>query len=433
MVGERSVKRKAPGAQGVPTKGTEKKVRVAAPVKKVLKTPEPEVQAVQATKAKAEPKSKPAPVKGVLPVTAIKKAKDSGGGSVKKSKAAAAAPVKSVSKATPSKEAKPVKSGLKATTAAKPVKAETVPKAEAKATKAVKKAPKAEAKAPEAPKAAAKPVKAKPQTVKESKPSKGAQPAPLKSALAKPGAKKAKTLRIHEMPASDAVALDAPEGEEDDEEDAHLEGFSDEEGDSEEEDEEDDALASRAAPTAEEVVRLPSSRDDAVVRGRLEQAKRRHLQSGEEEDTGVVYIGRLPHGFFEEQLKAYFTQFGDVRRVRISRNKKTGHSKHYGFIEFDSREVAEIVVETMNNYLLDGHLIQMALIPKDEVDPNLWVGANRKFRKVPTDRVERVRRSRPRTDEERARVNKRLLQREAKRRAKLARAGIEYDFPGYQQ
>lgn len=28
----------------------------------------------------------------------------------------------------------------------------------------------------------------------------------------------------------------------------------------------------------------------------------------EQEDTGVVYIGRIPHGFFEHQMKSYFEQ-----------------------------------------------------------------------------------------------------------------------------
>ncbi|WFD30612.1 nucleolar protein [Malassezia sp. CBS 17886] len=212
----------------------------------------------------------------------------------------------------------------------------------------------------------------------------------------------------------------------------HLHGFPPLEGDSDEEDEEDDALANRAAPTVDEVVRLPSSRDDKVVRQRLDQVKRRQAQRQEETEPGVVYVGRLPHGFFEEQLRAYFSQFGDIRRLRLSRNKKTGHSKHYGFIEFASLEVAEIVVETMNNYLIDGHLLQLASVPQDEVDPNLWIGANRTYRRIPTDRIERVRRASAQTPEARHRVNARLLQREKKRRAALAASGIEYDFPGYQ-
>lgn len=208
-----------------------------------------------------------------------------------------------------------------------------------------------------------------------------------------------------------------------------LAGFSD--NGSEDEDEEDDALASRAGPSAEEVVRLPSSRDDAVVRQRLERAQAKH-DANPGSEKGVVYVGRLPRGFEEKQLRAYFSQFGDVERLRVSRNKKTGRSKHYAFIEFSSREVAEIVVDTMNNYLIDGHLLQMAMIPTEKIDPNMWLGAERKFHRVPVDRIERVRRTRKRDQSDRDAVNHKLLARQDARRERLARLGIDYDFQGYQ-
>ena len=44
----------------------------------------------------------------------------------------------------------------------------------------------------------------------------------------------------------------------------------------------------------------------------------------------------------------------------------------------------------MDNYLLMGHILKCKVIPKDEVHPQLWVGANRKFRHVPRDRIARV-------------------------------------------
>jgi nucleolar protein 15 len=104
-------------------------------------------------------------------------------------------------------------------------------------------------------------------------------------------------------------------------------------------------------------------------------------------------------------MRAYFSQFGEISRVRLSRNKrvrllghpplvlcteiasKTGRSKHYGFIEFVSAPVAQIVAETMDNYLLMGHILTCKVIPKDDVHPELWVGANRKWRVVPTYRL----------------------------------------------
>ena len=75
----------------------------------------------------------------------------------------------------------------------------------------------------------------------------------------------------------------------------------------------------------------------------------------------------------------------------LSRNlRQTGKPKHYGFVEFDSSSVAQIVAETMDNYLLMGHILTCKVIPKDQVHPELWVGANRKWRPVPRDRVARV-------------------------------------------
>jgi len=142
----------------------------------------------------------------------------------------------------------------------------------------------------------------------------------------------------------------------------------------------------------------------------------------------VVYLGRVPHGFYEDQMKAYFSQFGDVTRLRLSRNKNTGRSKHYAFIEFSSSAVAEIVAETMDNYLLMGHILRCKLIPKDEVHPKLWLGANRKFRRVPHDRITRLQQNKSRTEDEQAKAEKRLLRRQAEKKRKLQAAGIDYDF-----
>ncbi len=36
----------------------------------------------------------------------------------------------------------------------------------------------------------------------------------------------------------------------------------------------------------------------------------------------------------------------------MSRNKKTGKSKHYAFLEFQHRDVAAIAAEAMNGYFL---------------------------------------------------------------------------------
>ena len=80
----------------------------------------------------------------------------------------------------------------------------------------------------------------------------------------------------------------------------------------------------------------------------------------------------------------------DCLRLSPENIPQTGKPKHYAFVEFDSSSVARIVADTMDNYLLMGHILTCKVIPKDQVHPELWVGANRKWRPVPRDRVARV-------------------------------------------
>ena len=74
--------------------------------------------------------------------------------------------------------------------------------------------------------------------------------------------------------------------------------------------------------------------------------------------SGVIYLGHIPHGFYEQEMRRYFSQFGKVRSVRLSRSRRTGRSRGYAFIKFECAEVAEVAAETMNNYLMYGRLLR---------------------------------------------------------------------------
>ncbi|RMZ75583.1 hypothetical protein DV737_g5224, partial [Chaetothyriales sp. CBS 132003] len=104
---------------------------------------------------------------------------------------------------------------------------------------------------------------------------------------------------------------------------------------------------------------------------------------------GAIYVGRIPHGFYEHQMREYFSQFGDITRLRLSRNRRTGASKHFAFVEFASEEVAKIVAETMDNYLMFGHILKCKFAPAENLHPDVWKGANKKFRKIPHEKLER--------------------------------------------
>ncbi|KAM3607374.1 uncharacterized protein V6R79_006590 [Siganus canaliculatus] len=144
---------------------------------------------------------------------------------------------------------------------------------------------------------------------------------------------------------------------------------------------------------------------------------------------GVIYVGHLPHGLFEPQLKTYFEQFGSVQRLRLSRSKKTGGSKGYAFIEYDCDEVAKIVAETMNNYLMGERLIKCHVIPPEKVHEKMFVGSKKKFKKPALPAVTRY--NKTRTEEQLTKMKDKLLRKELRIRKRLAAHGIDYDFPGF--
>lgn len=97
-------------------------------------------------------------------------------------------------------------------------------------------------------------------------------------------------------------------------------------------------------------------------------------------EYGYMYIGHLPHGFYEEEIKSYFSQFGRVIRVRLALSKKTGNRKGYGFVQFENKEVAEIAAETMNNYLMFNKLLKCHVIPKEKLHPDTFKNAKKILR-----------------------------------------------------
>ncbi|XP_037948539.1 MKI67 FHA domain-interacting nucleolar phosphoprotein-like [Teleopsis dalmanni] len=107
------------------------------------------------------------------------------------------------------------------------------------------------------------------------------------------------------------------------------------------------------------------SAENAAISVQLNK-KLKQREQKEKKQRGVVFIKHLPHGFFEEQLKNYFGQFGNVTRLRLARSKRSGGSKGYAFIEFEYPEVAQVAAETMDNYLMFQKIVKAQYIPPEK-------------------------------------------------------------------
>ncbi|KAG9042108.1 hypothetical protein FS837_011354 [Tulasnella sp. UAMH 9824] len=82
----------------------------------------------------------------------------------------------------------------------------------------------------------------------------------------------------------------------------------------------------------------------------------------------------------------------------------------------------------MNNYLLFGRLLVCKIVPPEDVHPNMWLGANKKWRQPTQNHKARRTQNKPRDEVEQARAEKRLLKRQEERAKKLKEMGIDYDI-----
>ena len=65
-------------------------------------------------------------------------------------------------------------------------------------------------------------------------------------------------------------------------------------------------------------------------------------------NSKTLYMGDLAYWMDENYLYSLFAHTGDVTSVRLIRNKATGASEGYGFIDFLTREAAERVLRSFN-------------------------------------------------------------------------------------
>uniref|UniRef100_A0A4W2DN91 Nucleolar protein interacting with the FHA domain of MKI67 n=1 Tax=Bos indicus x Bos taurus TaxID=30522 RepID=A0A4W2DN91_BOBOX len=169
--------------------------------------------------------------------------------------------------------------------------------------------------------------------------------------------------------------------------------------------------------------------EDAKFKKEVAQVRRRATKQQEKQKPtpGVIYVGHLPPTLYETQIRAYFSQFGTVTRFRLSRSKKTGNSKGYGFVEFESEDVAKIAAETMNNYLFGERLLKCHFIPPEKVHEELFREWHMPFKRPSYPAVKRYNQNRSLV--QKLRMEERFKKKEKLLRKRLAKKGIDYNFP----
>lgn len=91
-----------------------------------------------------------------------------------------------------------------------------------------------------------------------------------------------------------------------------------------------------------------------------------------EEGSSVVYLGHIAHGFYENELKKFFSQFGKVIKIKLVRSLKTGGSRGHAFIQFQTPEIAEVVASTLDGYFLLERQLVCHVVPVEKIHEGLF-------------------------------------------------------------
>ena len=70
-----------------------------------------------------------------------------------------------------------------------------------------------------------------------------------------------------------------------------------------------------------------------------------------------LYVGNLSYKVTDEDLKSNFSEAGEVATASIIKDKFTGQSKGFGFVEMKTEEGAAEAIKKFNGGMLDGKAI----------------------------------------------------------------------------
>src|SRR5579863_7220797 len=67
-----------------------------------------------------------------------------------------------------------------------------------------------------------------------------------------------------------------------------------------------------------------------------------------------LFVGNLPFGSTEDAVRAHFSQFGEVRQVRIMTDRDTGKPRGFAFVEMANDEEADKAIAALNGKEFEG-------------------------------------------------------------------------------
>ena len=72
-----------------------------------------------------------------------------------------------------------------------------------------------------------------------------------------------------------------------------------------------------------------------------------------------IYVGNLPYGVSEDELRGLFAEHGEVSSANVIIDRQTGRSKGFGFVEMPTDSEAENAINALNESPIKGRNIKV--------------------------------------------------------------------------
>ncbi len=72
-----------------------------------------------------------------------------------------------------------------------------------------------------------------------------------------------------------------------------------------------------------------------------------------------IYVGNLSYSATEEAIRSAFEPFGQVASVTLIKDKYTGHSRGFGFVEMPDQGEAQTAIKNLNGKELLGQTLNV--------------------------------------------------------------------------
>lgn len=84
-----------------------------------------------------------------------------------------------------------------------------------------------------------------------------------------------------------------------------------------------------------------------------------------------IYVGNISRESNENEVRTAFEEYGEVTSVKLIKDKFTGVSKGFGFVEMPVKEQAESAIKNLDGSRMNGRVLNVAEAkPKTEGNNN---------------------------------------------------------------